>query len=163
MQRLATLAVLSMLSLFVLAILATGGFSWMKGPFISSGEDIELSAAAFDQKTLDGVSKITGLTFPDGTKGIGYAYFGSGIDDSMVAKIRIPAGKKEEFMLNLPFASDDGTVPSSFKGHGQPWWKPETLTERSAVSKQLPNSQHLAVILGHHGDEVIVYLTWHCT
>lgn len=163
MKRLATLAILSMLSLFVLAILSTGGLSLMKVPFLSFGEDIKVSGAAFDQKTLDRVSKITGLTFPDGTQGLEYAYFGSGIDDSMVAKIRIPAGKKEEFMTNLPFAPGDGKEPPSFTGQGLPWWKPETLTERSAAEYQLPNVQYLTVIIGHEGDEMIVYVRWNCT
>lgn len=155
MKRLATLAILSMLSLFVL--------SRMKLPFLSFGDDIELSGAAFDQKTLDQVSKITGLTFPDGTQGLEYAYFGSGIDDSMVAKIRIPDWKKEEFMFNLPFAPDDGTVPFHIMGAGQPWWRLETLTDRSTASNSLPHAQHLSVIIGHQGDEVIVYVSWHCT
>jgi hypothetical protein len=163
MKRLATLAILSILSLFVLAILSTGGLSLTKVPFLSFGDDIKLSGTAFDQKTLDQVSKITELTFPAGTQGLEYAYFGSGIDDSMVAKIRIPAGKKEEFMTNLPFASDDGTAPFPIMGHGQPWWKPDTLTERSAAEKTLPNERPLAVIIGHQGGEVIVYVTWSCT
>lgn len=163
MKRLAILAIVLMLSMFVLAILSTGGLSLMKEPFLSFGEDIELSGAAFDQKTLDQVSKITGLTFPDGAEGMEYAYFGSGIDDALVAKIRIPDWKKEEFMFNLPFTPDDGTVPFHLMGHGLPWWKLETLTGRSVAGNSLPHAQHLSVIIGHEGDEVIVYVTWHCT
>jgi len=145
-----------MLSLFVLAVLATGGLSWMKMPFLSFGEDIELSGAAFDQKKLDQISKLTGVIFPAGTEGLRFAYSGSGLDDSLSAKIRIPPEKYEDFMTNTVFSSAEDDTPN---GDGT-WWKPNQLTGMKARRQDLPNTRLLQIAIGHEGDRVIAYLRW---
>ena len=66
------------------------------------GDDVELSGAAFDATKLAEVSKLTGVVFPPGTRGVEYLYLGSGIDDSLAAKVVIPDDQIEAFRKRGP-------------------------------------------------------------
>ena len=52
--------------------------------------DIRLIAPDITAKELAKVTQLTGIQFPEGTADLGYLYLGSGIDDALTFKIRIP-------------------------------------------------------------------------
>lgn len=64
------------------------------------GDDIELLSEEITAKETNDVSRRTGITFPEGTKSIGYYFLGSGIDQSIVLKVLIPEDHREEFLKN---------------------------------------------------------------
>ena len=94
------------------------------------GKDIELSGDAFDPATLAKVATLTGLRFPAGARGVEYLYCGSGIDDSLAAKIEIPDEGVDEFMNNPVFSAGIDAKPSIQIGRGKQWWKIEQLARR---------------------------------
>ena len=53
-------------------------------------DDIRLNATDITTKELAKVTQLTGIQFPEGTADLGYLYLGSGIDDALTFKIRIP-------------------------------------------------------------------------
>ena len=67
------------------------------------GDDIELLSEEITAKETNGISRRTGITFPEGTKSIGYYFLGSGIDRSIVLKVLIPADHREDFLKNEIF------------------------------------------------------------
>ena len=132
----------------------------MPGCDLKFGNDIELSGASFDGAKLTEISAVTGIRFPATSEGLEYLYLGSGIDDALGAKIRIPDEKAAEFLKNALFEEGEETKSSIQIGRGQPWWKPGQLTERMDRSKDLPNNQFLAVTCGREGPHFIGYLSW---
>ena len=57
---------------------------------LNFGDDVELVGTEITGKEMNQVSELTGLTFPNGTKSIGYYFQGSGIDDGLSIKVSIP-------------------------------------------------------------------------
>jgi hypothetical protein len=61
------------------------------------GDDIELVGGEITGKEIKEVAALTGLTFPNGTKSIGYYFMGSGIDDALSIKVSIPKVPRTSF------------------------------------------------------------------
>jgi len=76
------------------------------------GDDIELIAPKVTAKEMVEVTQHTGIQFPIGTTGLGYVFFGSGIDDSLAIKVLIPNEKKSDFLKNDLFQSGEKNKPS---------------------------------------------------
>ena len=157
-RPLTTIILVGGCALLVLTLIALTGLPGAKRNILPFGDDIELCGPAFDQPKLDQISQLTGVTFPAGTEGMEFFFSGSGIDDSLAAKVRIPSDTNEEFMANAVFSSGE---PSIHIGGSKPWWKPDSLTGKTERSKNLPNAQLLEIVTGREGDQVIAYLTWH--
>jgi hypothetical protein len=71
------------------------------------GDDIRLTAPDITTKELAKVTQLTGIQFPEGTVGLGYLYLGSGIDDALTLKIKIPNDQKGVFLENEIFKNGD--------------------------------------------------------
>jgi|TARA_B110000196_G_scaffold313805_1_gene321018 hypothetical protein len=61
------------------------------------GDDNELIAPNVTSKEMAEVTQRTGIQFPVGATGLGYVFFGSGIDDALAIKVLIPEEKKSDF------------------------------------------------------------------
>jgi hypothetical protein len=129
-------------------------------PGLSFGEDVELSGANFDSSKLTQVSTLTGITFPKGSEGIEYFYQGSGIDDALAAKVRIPNDAINEFKTTTVFSEGSDSKPTVQVGRSKAWWKVDGLSERIDRTKELPNARHLELSLGKEGEDFVVYLSW---
>ncbi len=86
------------------------------------GDDIELVAPNVTAKELAEVTQRTGIQFPVEATGLGYVFFGSGIDDSLAIKVLIPDEKKSDFLKNDLFQSGEKNKPSVQIGSNQSWW-----------------------------------------
>lgn len=124
------------------------------------GENLELSGAAFDSTKLADLSKKTGISFPPGSKGVGYLYLGSGIDPALEAKILIPKEQKEEFLKNQVFVSGSKEKGTTEIGKGKHWWHRDQLSEREDRTMSLPQAQFLEVSAGTEGSDYYVYVSW---
>jgi hypothetical protein len=83
------------------------------------GDDIELIAPNVTFKEMAEVTQRTGIQFPIGASGLGYVFFGSGIDDSLAIKVLIPNEKKSDFLKNNLFQSGEKKKPSVQIGSNQ--------------------------------------------
>jgi len=126
----------------------------------SFGNDVELSGVAFGKSELGEISTLTGIKFPPGAEGLEYLYLGSGIDDALAAKVKIPASEVEEFKTNAVFTTGSASKVSIQIGRSKAWWRIDELTDRVDRTLKLPNATFLEVTCGKEGDDVIVYLSW---
>ena len=65
------------------------------------GDDIELIAPNVTAREMAEVTQRTGIQFPVGATGLGYMFFGSGIDDALAIKVLIPEEKKSDFLKTI--------------------------------------------------------------
>ncbi|MFC2133765.1 hypothetical protein ACFLTH_04040 [Bacteroidota bacterium] len=124
------------------------------------GEDVELSGEDVNSDILAKVTKLTGVVFPEGTKGKNYLYFGSGIDDALAIKVSIPKEKKEEFLMNEIFKLGMNEEPYIQLGKENDWWKLESLADPVHTLYSFPNGNGIECSVGEESGETIVYLTW---
>ena len=61
------------------------------------GDDIELIAPNVTAREMAEVTQRTGIQFPVRATGLGYVFFGSGIDDALAIKVLIPEEKNQIF------------------------------------------------------------------
>lgn len=87
------------------------------------GDDIELIAPNVTSKEMTEVTERTGIRFPIGATGLGYVFFGSGIDDALAIKVLIPNENQSDFLKNDLFQSGNKDEPSVQIGRNQEWWK----------------------------------------
>ncbi len=127
------------------------------------GDDIELVGAETTGKEMNQVSELTGLTFPNGTKSIGYYFQGSGIDDALSIKVSIPEGTKDEFLKNEIFQNGNKSKASIQIGRSRSWWKLDELQDRVDVNLQLPKGKYAECTLGKEEGNWIVYISWMST
>ncbi len=127
------------------------------------GDDIELVGAEITGKEMNQVSELTGLTFPNGTKSIGYYFQGSGIDDALSIKVSIPEGTKDEFLKNEIFQNGNKSKASIQIGRSRSWWKLDELQDRVDVNLQLPKGKYAECTLGKEEGNWIVYISWMST
>ena len=127
---------------------------------LNFGDDVELSGAAFDATKLAEVSRLTGVVFPPGTRGVEYLYLGSGIDDSLAVKLVIPADQIEVFLSNPVMGKGEDTKASVQIGKGRAWWKVDGLTDRIDRKQDLTDARFLEVSCGREATEFVVYLSW---
>ena len=69
------------------------------------------------------VTERTGIQFPIGATGLGYLFFGSGIDDALASKVLIPNENQSDFLKDDLFQSGNKDKPSVQIGRNQEWWK----------------------------------------
>lgn len=127
----------------------------------SFGENVELSGVEFDEKTLAGVTMLTGVTFPVGSKGLHFYYQGSGIDDALAAKIRIPTDQVSSFLANPVFTRGSDSKPEAQAGRDRTWWQIDRLKNRIDRKMELTNVKFLGVTFGWEEKEAVVYISWH--
>jgi hypothetical protein len=109
------------------------------------------------------VSELTGLTFPNGTKSIGYYFQGSGIDDALSLKVSIPEGTKDEFLENEMFKNGNKSKALIQIGRSRSWWKLDELQDRVDVNLQLPKGKYAECTLGKEEGNWIAYISWMST
>lgn len=127
---------------------------------LSFGKDVELLGNDFDSKHIDQVSKLTGIQFPEGTRGIAYYYLGSAMDAALAAKLKIPEQKKVEFLENDILKNGQQEVPINQIGKSRKWWMLDSLQGRIDRTRTLPNARYLECSLGKEGDGLVVYISW---
>ena len=112
------------------------------------GDDIELIAPNVTSKEMTVVTERTGIQFPIGATGLGYVFFGSGIDDALAIKVLIPNENQSDFLKNDLFQSGNKNKPSVQIGRNQAWWKLNELNNRQDYAKQLPQGKYVACLYG---------------
>jgi hypothetical protein len=127
---------------------------------LSFGNDIELVGADITIKEINQVSKLTGLTFPDGTEPVGYYFLGSGIDRALVLKVIILEDQKDEFLKNEIFVKGNDAKSDHTIAKQQDWWKVDELTERMDRKLELPKVKYLECTVGRENGKINVYVTW---
>ena len=111
------------------------------------GDDIELTAPKVTAKEIVEVTQRTEIQFPIGTTGLGYVFFGSGIDDSLAIKVLIPNEKKSDFLKNDLFQSGEKNKPSVQIGSNQSWWNLKELKDREDRTQVYRKEDMLSVPL----------------
>ncbi|MCS5600371.1 MAG: hypothetical protein NZ707_11595 [Rhodospirillales bacterium] len=127
------------------------------------GDDIELTAPKVTAKEIVEVTQRTEIQFPIGTTGLGYVFFGSGIDDALAIKVLIPNEKQSDFLKNDLFQSGNKNKPSVQIGRNQVWWKLNELNKREDYTKQLPQGKYVACSFGKENGKLIAYISWMST
>lgn len=134
--------------------------STLVGGCLEFGDDIQLVAPDVTTSELEAVTQRTGIDFPQGTVGLGYVFFGSGIDDALAIKVVIAGKMKARFMENDLLQGGDGDAASIQIGRGQSWWTPDKLTERKDYRKDLPQGRYVECTFGKEGERWIAYISW---
>jgi len=142
--------------ILIMAILLVSGC-------LEFGDDIYLTAPDVNAKELDEVTRHTGITFPEGTVGLGYVFMGSGIDDALAIKVVIPVEEKERFLSNELFQSGSREACSIQIGKGQGWWTLERLTNRKDYKMNLPEGRYVECAFGKEGGRWVAYIFWMAT
>ena len=135
-------------------------FSLLLVGCLNFGDDVELVGAEITGKEMIQVSELTGLTFPNGTKSIGYYFMGSGIDDALSIKVSIPEGTKDEFLKNEIFQNGNNSEASIQIGRSRSWWKLDELKDRIDGSSQLPKGRYAECTLGIEEGNWVAYISW---
>ena len=130
---------------------------------LNFGNDVELVGSEITGKEMIQVSELTGLTFPNGTKSIGYYFMGSGIDDALSIKVSIPEGTKDEFLKNEIFQNGNNSKASIQIGRSRSWWKLDELKDRIDGSSQLPKGRYAECTLGKEEGSWVAYISWMST
>ena len=127
------------------------------------GDDIELVAPKVTAKEMAEVTQRTGIQFPVEATGLGYVFFGSGIDDSLAIKVLIPNEKKSDFLKKDLFHSGEKNKPSAQIGSNQSWWNLKELRDREDRTKSLPNGRYVECSFGTVEENWIAYISWFST
>lgn len=138
-------------------------FSLLLVGCLNFGDDVELVGSEITGKEMIQVSELTGLTFPNGTKSIGYYFMGSGIDDALSIKVSIPEGTKDEFLKNEIFQNGNNSKASIQIGRSRSWWKLDELKDRIDGSSQLPKGRYAECTLGKEEGGWVAYISWMST
>ena len=138
-------------------------FSLLLVGCLNFGDDVELVGAEITGKEMIQVSELIGLTFPNGTKSIGYYFMGSGIDDALSIKVSIPEGTKDEFLKNEIFQNGNKSKASIQIGRSRSWWKLDELQDRVDVNLQLPKGKYVECTLGKEEGNWVAYISWMST
>jgi len=138
-------------------------FSLLLVGCLNFGDDVELVGAEITGKEMIQVTELTGLTFPNGTKSIGYYFMGSGIDDALSIKVSIPEGTKDEFLKNEIFQNGNNSKASIQIGRSRSWWKLDELKDRIDGSSQLPKGRYAECTLGKEEGSWVAYISWMST
>jgi hypothetical protein len=127
------------------------------------GDDIELIAPNVTSKEMAEVTQRTGIQFPVGATGLGYVFFGSGIDDALAIKVLIPEEKKSDFLKNDFFQSGEKNKLSVQIGSNQSWWNLKELKDREDYAKQLPQGKYVECSFGKENGKWVAYISWMST
>ena len=109
------------------------------------------------------VTQRTGIQFPVGATGLGYVFFGSGIDDALAIKVLIPEEKKSDFLKNDLFQSGEKNKPSVQIGSNQSWWNLKELKNRVDRTKRLPKGRYIECFFGKAEETWVAYISWMST
>jgi hypothetical protein len=144
---------------FTLACLAFVVVAMVAGYFyIRSQAMIDSVYPSVTAVQLADIEERTGITFPEGTVGLGYSFdHWTCIDPSMEAKVRIPAHRLDEFRKNklLTPKTDRGNVSGIFP----PWWKPDQLVQ-IAAGEYHTDSAYVQWTLGTESEDHVLYIFW---
>lgn len=124
------------------------------------GKNWELSGIQVDSGVLAEVTRITGVTFPQGTQGMNFFYQGKGMDHAFWLKIVIPGHQKEGFLQNSIFREGEDYFPTTLITLDKAWWKLNNLAHPTVKSMHINGNEHLVCAIGDDLGTVIVYLHW---
>ena len=127
------------------------------------GDDIELIAPNVTAREMAEVTQRTDIQFPVGATGLGYVFFGSGIDDALAIKVLIPEEKKSDFLKNNLFQSGKKNKPSLQIGSNQSWWNLNELKNREDRTKRLPKGRYIECPFGKAEGKWVAYISWMST
>ena len=127
------------------------------------GDDIKLVAPNVTAKEMAEVTQRTGIQFPIGASGLGYVFFGSGIDDALAIKVLIPEEKKSDFLKNNLFQSGKKNKPSVQIGSNQSWWNLKELKDREDRTQSLPKGRYVECSFGKAEETWVAYISWMST
>ena len=127
---------------------------------LNFGNDVELSGEEINDEVITKVTSLTGVVFPEGSKGMNYLYYGSGIDDALSIKVSIPPSKKDEFLNNTIFTSGENKEPYIHIGKEKAWWNLDSINDPVYTIYNFPNGNMIECTVGKEDGETIAYLTW---
>ena len=127
------------------------------------GDDIELIAPNVTTREMAEVTQRTDIQFPVGATGLGYMFFGSGVDDALAIKVLIPEEKKSVFLKNNLFQSGEKNKPSIQIRSNQSWWNLKELKNREGRTKRLPKGRYCEYSFGKAEGKWIAYISWMST
>ncbi|MBK8090430.1 MAG: hypothetical protein IPK32_00120 [Verrucomicrobiaceae bacterium] len=144
----------SFLALVVATVLTVGaGLLYIRGQTLVETVYPNVSSAQ-----LADIEKLTGITFPSGSIGLGYEYdHWTCIDPSMTAKVRIPSNLLDEFRTNklLSPKSERSNISADFPL----WWKPDELT-KIAEGEYHTDAAWVQWTLGTESNDHVIYIYW---
>ena len=108
----------------ILLCVATCGCS----PIIDFGDDYELDSTTFTTNAIATIENATGLQLEDGVVGLNMVYFGEGIDDALIAKLRIPSDLASNVIDQVKSYDHNPGVASEALADGYAWWNTNSMT-----------------------------------
>ena len=139
----------------ILLCLATGGCR----PLIDFGDDYELDSTTFTTNAIAAIENVSGLLLEDGVVGLHMAYFGEGIDDALIAKLRIPDDLASNVINQVKSYDHNPGVASESLADGYAWWNTNTMTV--IVDRQVDREMnYLQIIVGKELDNFILLVKW---
>lgn len=121
--------------------------------------DYHLNERTFDAKSLEMIQQKTGVTLPDGSRGLHLFWQGSAsIDPSFVAKIEIPMSAGEAMTKQIGLLRNvDGSVEGSLT-EKVAWWKPSNTAR---VERQYSHDgNYIRIVVCKEKDRWVLYLEW---
>lgn len=96
----------------------------LAGCGMAFSEDIELEGKAFTEDAISFVQSEAGITFPDHTKGLNYAYIGRNVDPTFLAKFELADAGVDIVVTQLKQKNLSKAVILSSITEDCPWWNP---------------------------------------
>ena len=120
--------------------------------------EFQLDESSFDDSAMQMIKRDTGLSIPDGARGLNFAYKPP-IDPSFLARIEIP-NESHEFMISQISALKENIVNTSGGLTERiEWWRPSqgtVLAEKDFYNDS--NGSRLHVILLSENGRLILYI-----
>jgi len=131
----------------------------LTGCGLNFGEDYTLDASTFTDEHIKTVERVSHLSLPKGVKGLNMFYQGSGIDDSLIAKLQIPEGKVTQLKDAIAAVNGSEGSASESMADGHNWWN-EAQLEVDVHRKLNVGGDYLELILGQVSGEWILLVKW---
>jgi len=126
---------------------------------LNFGEDYTREQSSFTAEDLMTVESVTKLKLPPGVKGLNMFYQGSGIDDALIAKLKIPEDQVTSLANAIYGLNATEGAASTSLSEGYAWWNEGELKVKVHRSLNL-NSEYLELILGQVGGDWILLVKW---
>lgn len=134
----------------------------LTGCQLKFGDDFTVDESTFTEEHIKTIERVSRLDLPEGVRGLNMFYQGSGIDDALIAKLRIPEPK-------VPELKDAISAVKGTKGSGSAsfvddydWWT-ESQMDVNIHRKLNVKSDYLELILGQVDRQWILLVKWFST